>query len=302
MADADARPGGLAPAKQQLSDDLTCPICLEWFTAAVETSCGHAFCCDCLLKVVSSSSGEADDPSSPGGSGTRCPTCRSPLDDDVRHACTLQRAVTAARLAAEAPAAAAQGSSGEGLRQRRGAASAADAAAEPVALAAAADSHRDTSRELATAMHRLALRRGSGGGGEDGGGGRRSWTFHRRTMCCVDIRCTTQPLVPDPSTVSVQSTWLTHTHCVPFRCGRVLVALVCAMTVAINVLLYRMQAGAATSNIFSMFAYTVGLLAVGFEDGDTTFAFLCYAAADTLFAIAPVRLSPDNCFQNRTSQ
>jgi hypothetical protein len=39
-------------ALQAPNNDLTCPICLEWFREAVETDCGHAFCCECLLRVV----------------------------------------------------------------------------------------------------------------------------------------------------------------------------------------------------------------------------------------------------------
>ena len=37
---------------EPLQHELSCPICLDWFHAAVETSCGHAFCCGCLLKVT----------------------------------------------------------------------------------------------------------------------------------------------------------------------------------------------------------------------------------------------------------
>jgi hypothetical protein len=40
-----------------MTDDLTCPICLDWFSDAVETHCGHAFCCACLLQVVKSAAG-----------------------------------------------------------------------------------------------------------------------------------------------------------------------------------------------------------------------------------------------------
>jgi hypothetical protein len=40
------------------TDDLNCPICLDWFCEAVETQCGHSFCCACLLQVVNSAVGD----------------------------------------------------------------------------------------------------------------------------------------------------------------------------------------------------------------------------------------------------
>ena len=113
-----------------------------------------------------------------------------------------------------------------------------------------------------------------------------SWVFHARAMCCIDIRALT--------------------------------ALVCAVTIAINLLLWRMQArkdlhaqqqldssiavaGIAehtaaaglvlsantASNCFSVFAYSVGLLAVCAQSGGLSSAFFHYALADTLFAVVP---------------
>ena len=154
----------------------------------------------------------------------RCPSCRSPIKA-AHHARTLQRAVASARHAAEPPtlsdAAEPQGaSSGSGstaeLRQRRGGGStsnatrrlpSADAAIEPVLLTDAATTARNVSHELAAALHRIRRRRSAASA--TGQQARATWTFHGRTLCCVDIR--------------------------------VFAALVCAVTVVINLLLLRLQ-------------------------------------------------------------
>eukprot|EP01090_Pellita_catalonica_P008630 TRINITY_DN1971_c0_g1_i4.p1 TRINITY_DN1971_c0_g1~~TRINITY_DN1971_c0_g1_i4.p1 ORF type:complete len:245 (-),score=4.93 TRINITY_DN1971_c0_g1_i4:34-768(-) len=34
-----------------MATNLECPLCLDTFTAACETSCGHAFCAPCILQV-----------------------------------------------------------------------------------------------------------------------------------------------------------------------------------------------------------------------------------------------------------
>eukprot|EP01046_Picozoa_sp_COSAG06_P038449 COSAG06_NODE_4438_length_4267_cov_1.083733_2_plen_154_part_00 len=130
----------------------------------------------------------------------RCPSCRSPIKA-AHHARTLQRAVASARHAAEPPIVAAEpqgagsgsGSSAE-LRQRRGGGGtsnatrrlpSADAAIEPVLLTDAATTARNVSHELAAALHRIRWRRSAASAGQQA---RATWTFHGRTLCCVDIR------------------------------------------------------------------------------------------------------------------
>jgi hypothetical protein len=162
--------------------------------------------------------------------------------------------------------------------------------AAPQVSAAAAN--QDNSRELASALYRVQLR------AVDRGLLSRSWRFHQRTVCCVDIRALT--------------------------------ALVCAATIVINLMLWRLQSrnmpaeqppfadgalqylaaasglvwsGAATSNCFSIFAYVFGLFAVWLQDGWLSHAFFYYASADTLFAVVPtaiemvsLSLHPDTIF------
>ena len=83
----------------------------------------------------------------------------------------------------------------------------ADAAIEPVLLTDAATTARNVSHELAAALHRIRRRRSAASAA--GQQARATWTFHGRTLCCVDIR--------------------------------VFAALVCAVTVVINLLLLRLQ-------------------------------------------------------------
>ena len=230
----------------------------------------------------------------------RCPSCRTPIKA-AHHSRTLQRAVTSA---CDAPAggtgtnaAAGPGANNTSqLRQRRGVSSAA------AATRLAAEPSRDDSRELATALYRIqrhsvdrcailipphsSPHTNRMGPRVDSGLLSRSWVFHARTMCCIDIRALT--------------------------------ALVCAVTIVINLLLWRMQtrkdlhaqqqldstvvvtgvtehaavAGLAlsadtASNCFSVFAYCVGLLAVCAQSGELSSAFFHYALADTLFAVLP---------------
>lgn len=181
---------------------------------------------------------------------------------------------------------------GSELRQRRSTGSSAAAPKAPTAdtvvesALPAANAAQHNSRELATMLHRIRQR------SIDNRLLTRVWKYHGRTVCCVDIR--------------------------------ILTALVCAATIVVNVLLWRMQmrkdtraqqqcdvhdvgdsavgptgdsadkavAGvvlsvAAASNCFSIFAYAVGLLAACFQAGWLSYAFFCYAFADTLFAIVP---------------
>ncbi len=196
--------------------------------------------------------------------------------------------MTSARHAALAAASTREpGASGAStVRQRRGASADADAASPPAEAivgtalqAATAASIQDNARELASALYRVRLR------AVDSGLLSRSWTFHQRTMCCIDIR--------------------------------VLTALVCATTIVINLMLWRLQSrkelqaeqppfaegsldylaatvglvlSAAASNFFSIFTYVIGLLAVWFQDGGLSHAFFYYASADTLFAVVPTAI------------
>ena len=51
--------GALIMSSGMMKEELTCPICLDWFSAVVETDCGHAFCCPCLLQVIRSAADDA---------------------------------------------------------------------------------------------------------------------------------------------------------------------------------------------------------------------------------------------------
>ncbi|XP_034962961.1 zinc finger protein RFP-like [Zootoca vivipara] len=52
---------------QNLCEETTCPICLEYFTDPVIIDCGHIFCQTCITKVWGKSDGDAS-----------CPQCREP--------------------------------------------------------------------------------------------------------------------------------------------------------------------------------------------------------------------------------
>lgn len=49
-------------------EDLKCVICLDILEGAVETSCGHAFCGQCLFTTIKC------------GKGFTCPTCRAKIN------------------------------------------------------------------------------------------------------------------------------------------------------------------------------------------------------------------------------
>eukprot|EP00049_Salpingoeca_infusionum_P009744 m.165298 g.165298 ORF g.165298 m.165298 type:complete len:193 (+) comp14430_c0_seq3:261-839(+) len=55
--------------------DVNCPICLNVISAASETSCGHAFCGECILEQLQHS--------------TTCPVCRAPIHS-VHRSITLR--------------------------------------------------------------------------------------------------------------------------------------------------------------------------------------------------------------------
>ncbi|XP_066473549.1 zinc finger protein RFP-like isoform X2 [Tiliqua scincoides] len=61
-----AAPGSLV---KEYCEEVTCPVCLEYFTDPVITECGHNFCSACLTQ----SCGE------PGRSPSCCPECREPI-------------------------------------------------------------------------------------------------------------------------------------------------------------------------------------------------------------------------------
>nr|XP_033771615.1 zinc finger protein RFP-like [Geotrypetes seraphini] len=41
---------GRSPAVQSLCTDLTCPVCLEYYSDPVTLACGHSFCCSCISR------------------------------------------------------------------------------------------------------------------------------------------------------------------------------------------------------------------------------------------------------------
>lgn len=52
---------------KDLQEELTCPICLEYFEDPVSMECGHNFCRSCLRRSWA-----------PGGGAFPCPECRQP--------------------------------------------------------------------------------------------------------------------------------------------------------------------------------------------------------------------------------
>ncbi|XP_020849724.1 putative E3 ubiquitin-protein ligase TRIML1 [Phascolarctos cinereus] len=72
---------------ENLKEELTCPVCMDYFSHPVTLGCGHTFCHLCLLK----NSGEADQPSP-------CPECKRtfPLRDLERNRC-LEKLASIAR-------------------------------------------------------------------------------------------------------------------------------------------------------------------------------------------------------------
>lgn len=54
-----------------LQEELTCPICLEYFDDPRSMECGHNFCLSCLRRSWA-----------PGGGAFPCPVCREPSSPD----------------------------------------------------------------------------------------------------------------------------------------------------------------------------------------------------------------------------
>jgi len=77
----EARQELLMKLRQHTDDpafaDFSCPICWETLWQPVRTSCGHAFCEECLMKAVLAQLGQPQ-------ADVSCPLCRHPLNvDDV---------------------------------------------------------------------------------------------------------------------------------------------------------------------------------------------------------------------------
>ncbi|KAG1729528.1 SNF2 family N-terminal domain-containing protein [Suillus paluster] len=57
-----------------------CPICMDTFTEARVTACGHAFCRECVANVLNSPFvQDAEDPRKYRGNEKPCPSCRAPI-------------------------------------------------------------------------------------------------------------------------------------------------------------------------------------------------------------------------------
>ena len=68
-----AAASGQAQAYELLDDELICSICCYTFTAPVSTNCGHTFCCECLDRLMASSSQSS------------CPNCRKLITSSVKN-------------------------------------------------------------------------------------------------------------------------------------------------------------------------------------------------------------------------
>ncbi|KIJ63774.1 hypothetical protein HYDPIDRAFT_155277 [Hydnomerulius pinastri MD-312] len=60
-----------------------CPVCMDAFTDAVVTACGHAFCRECVVNVLNTPFvQDPEDPNKYKGNEKPCPSCRSPVSAD----------------------------------------------------------------------------------------------------------------------------------------------------------------------------------------------------------------------------
>ncbi|XP_077779684.1 E3 ubiquitin-protein ligase TRIM17-like [Podarcis muralis] len=59
--------------RKRIQSEVTCCVCLSYFTRPVELGCGHNFCKTCILRCWEES-----------GERTRCPECRTVVEKDFR--------------------------------------------------------------------------------------------------------------------------------------------------------------------------------------------------------------------------
>nr|XP_028573464.1 E3 ubiquitin-protein ligase TRIM17-like [Podarcis muralis] len=59
--------------RKRFQSEVTCCVCLSYFTRPVELGCGHNFCKTCILRCWEES-----------GERTRCPECRTVVEKDFR--------------------------------------------------------------------------------------------------------------------------------------------------------------------------------------------------------------------------
>ncbi|XP_053235338.1 E3 ubiquitin-protein ligase TRIM17-like [Podarcis raffonei] len=59
--------------RKRIQSEVTCCVCLSYFTRPVELGCGHNFCKTCILRCWEES-----------GERTRCPECRTVVENDFK--------------------------------------------------------------------------------------------------------------------------------------------------------------------------------------------------------------------------
>ncbi|KAG1871505.1 SNF2 family N-terminal domain-containing protein [Suillus subluteus] len=66
------------------ADGEECPICMDTFTEARVTACGHTFCRECIASVLNTSFvQDAEDPRKYRSNEKPCPSCRDPISADA---------------------------------------------------------------------------------------------------------------------------------------------------------------------------------------------------------------------------
>eukprot|EP00741_Cyanophora_paradoxa_P020636 tig00021281_g19918.t1 len=141
--------------QEAVIEKLKCPICLEDLSMAVETSCGHAYCAECLLEVVSHQPASARKPA------CECPVCRSAIASV--HPSFALRALVESKEGKGPPDAAGAGAAGVAAqspprRPRRPARARARARAPPRTRAAGRPTSRGGSRRRSSGPSRPRLR------------------------------------------------------------------------------------------------------------------------------------------------
>ncbi|KAG6335342.1 hypothetical protein ID866_3753 [Astraeus odoratus] len=64
-------------------DAEECPICMDAFTDAIVTACGHAFCRECIVTILNGPCAvDEENPKKYKGNEKACPSCRSPISAD----------------------------------------------------------------------------------------------------------------------------------------------------------------------------------------------------------------------------